>query len=313
MKYFLSLFRDYFKENYNSKLYGATLLWVAFLVTINFSFEVEDDFIDSFKNGYVRSILYFLYQATTYYVSCFFIYQFTKHKNFLTNKRFWIISLIGFLILGLSRGNYFAQDIVYAIDLELSAFNYTYKIVIRVLKITLVIAPLYILYYFGQRSTVNHFYGLRTKANLKPYFLLLLLMVPIIYIASLSPSFLSNYPRYQSTSYLPFALSYQVSSQLLIGIYEVLYGLGFVAVELFFRGFLIFGLTRFLGPQVVLPMAVTYCVLHFGKPLGEAISSFFGGYILGVIALKTENIYGGIFVHVGIAWLMELFAWWQCS
>jgi len=45
--------------------------------------------------------------------------------------------------------------------------------------------------------------------------------------------------------------------------------------------------------------------------LGEAISSFFGGFILGVHALEKRNIFGGIVIHVGIAYLMEIAAIWQ--
>jgi membrane protease YdiL (CAAX protease family) len=55
-------------------------------------------------------------------------------------------------------------------------------------------------------------------------------------------------------------------------------------------------------------MCVYYITIHFGKPLGETISSFFGGLLLGVIAYRTKSIYGGIIVHLGIAYLMELFA-----
>jgi hypothetical protein len=55
-------------------------------------------------------------------------------------------------------------------------------------------------------------------------------------------------------------------------------------------------------------MAAAYAVLHFGKPMGEAISSVFGGYILGIIALYGRNIWGGVFIHGGIAFLMEVLA-----
>ena len=49
-----------------------------------------------------------------------------------------------------------------------------------------------------------------------------------------------------------------------------------------------------------------YCTIHFGKPLGECISSFFGGLLLGIITFHTSAIWGGLIVHLGIAWLMEL-------
>ena len=88
----------------------------------------------------------------------------------------------------------------------------------------------------------------------------------------------------------------------------MLYGLDFLNTELFFRGALVFIFVRFLGPKAIYPIAVTYCVCHFGKPPVEAISSFFGGYILGVISFKSENIWGGVVLHAGIALLMEFFA-----
>jgi hypothetical protein len=56
-------------------------------------------------------------------------------------------------------------------------------------------------------------------------------------------------------------------------------------------------------------MALFYCTIHFGKPLGECISSYFGGLILGAITLQTRAIWGGLIVHLGIAWLMELFGY----
>ncbi len=41
-----------------------------------------------------------------------------------------------------------------------------------------------------------------------------------------------------------------------------------------------------------------YVALHYGKPAGETISSFFGGYILGVLAYQSKNIWGEAY------WLM---------
>ena len=82
----------------------------------------------------------------------------------------------------------------------------------------------------------------------------------------------------------------------------------FLSTELFFRGLLVIGLSKMLGKNVVLPMVAAYATLHFGKPMGETISSVFGGYILGIIALYSRNIWGGVFIHGGIAFLMEVFA-----
>ena len=88
--------------------------------------------------------------------------------------------------------------------------------------------------------------------------------------------------------------------------YEIAYGLDFITVEFLFRGFMVIGMVHLLGRKSVLAMAVVYCLLHFGKPAGEAVSSLAGGYVLGAIAFETRSIWGGIIVHVGIAYMMEI-------
>jgi membrane protease YdiL (CAAX protease family) len=89
-------------------------------------------------------------------------------------------------------------------------------------------------------------------------------------------------------------------------LYELSYGSDFFTIELFFRGFLILGFLKYAGKDAILPMACFYCAIHFGKPMAECISSYFGGIILGIVVYNTRSIAGGLLVHLGIAWLMEL-------
>ena len=84
------------------------------------------------------------------------------------------------------------------------------------------------------------------------------------------------------------------------------YGIDFLTVELFFRGFLVLAFVKYAGKNAILPMACFYCAIHFGKPMAECISSYFGGILLGIIAYNTRSIMGGLMVHVGIAWLREV-------
>jgi membrane protease YdiL (CAAX protease family) len=127
-------------------------------------------------------------------------------------------------------------------------------------------------------------------------------MVPLIAAAATLPDFLTVYPKFQQVLFLSQPQRngwYQL-------LYELAYGSDFVSIELFFRGFLILAFARWAGKDAILPMALFYCTIHFGKPLGECISSFFGGLILGVITFHTRSIWGGLMVHLGIAWMMEL-------
>jgi hypothetical protein len=142
--------------------------------------------------------------------------------------------------------------------------------------------------------------------NARPYFLLLLLLVPLIALASTQHDFLRVYPKFRNILFINGFAHPAWPWKLL---YELSYGLDFLSIELFFRGLLVIGLARYAGTDVVLPMAAFYCTIHFGKPLGECISSFFGGLVLGVLALRTRSILGGLMVHLGLAWMMEIGGW----
>lgn len=133
---------------------------------------------------------------------------------------------------------------------------------------------------------------------------MLLIMVPLIVLASTQGDFTRYYPKAAKL----FSEEFQPTLKR-VGIYELFYGLDFVYIEFFFRGFMVIAFARFLGPVSIPFAALLYCSIHFGKPLGETISSWFGGMLLGILALETRSIMGGIMVHMGIAWLMELGGW----
>jgi len=150
----------------------------------------------------------------------------------------------------------------------------------------------------------ENFYGLSAKKlNYTPYLAMLLIMLPLIGLASTQPDFLAVYPKMKEIVPLPAGAEPGWFYKLL---FQLSYGSDFFSVEIFFRGFLIVGFIKWVGKDAILPMACFYCTIHFGKPLGECISSYFGGLLLGIVAYNTRSIYGGLIVHLGIAWLMEL-------
>ena len=138
--------------------------------------------------------------------------------------------------------------------------------------------------------------------------ILFIIIAAIVFIASLMGSITEFYPIFQYTFYKSSSEYFGISQGLSIADFEISYAIDFIFIELFFRGFLILGLIKYLGKDAILPMIVFYTVIHFGKPIPETISSFFGGYILGVIAYSQKHIRIGIIFHLVLALGMELFA-----
>jgi len=165
------------------------------------------------------------------------------------------------------------------------------------------------MYYLFIEKQKESFYGLKFReVDLRPYFILLAGMAPIVILASFTKDFNTYYPRYPDTG-INQALN--IPHAVTIALFEACYGWDFLDTELFFRGALVLGMSSILGKGAIMPMVCFYVFIHFGKPAGEAVSSFFGGYALGILAYYTRNIWGGVCIHLGIAWMMEIAAFLQ--
>ena len=283
------------------------VIFLGVTIALNYYFDFEDGVIDAYYGQSIRAFYYFLLYAFAYYSAIFLYILFRKQGQLWTSSGFWIRSLFGLAILGFDKSfhyhNYFIQTYLPA-----ETWAYWIRLAKQLMGILTALLPLYVFYRLVDRQ-LESFYGLTLKNfDAKPYWLMLLVMVPLIVLASFNSGFLHTYPRYVATDVAAF---WQVPDWVPALAYELAYGWDFVSIELLFRGFMVLGMGVVLGRGAVLPMVVTYAFLHFGKPVGETISSIFGGYILGVIAYQSRSVFGGVLIHVGVAWLMELAAYVQ--
>lgn len=215
-----------------------------------------------------------------------------------------IFSQKKFLLLLLLAPAIFSWKMAYTVDLNFSSNRlkdeYWSAVFYWPFKVVVITAMLLLVHRMFDKGAP--FYGVTLNSfSAKPYLIMLAIMVPLIAAASTQKDFLHMYPRMQSIDYLQ-----QPGKGLQKILYQLSYGSDFFSIELFFRGFLVLAFARWAGKGAILPMAMFYCTIHFGKPLGECISSYFGGIILGIVSYHTRTILGGFMVHVGIAWLMEL-------
>jgi len=137
-----------------------------------------------------------------------------------------------------------------------------------------------------------------SKTALLTYASMLLVIAPFVLIASGTQAFLRTYPKCAGAA----------DGLVPLLIWECVYGLQFFMLEVFFRGFLIFGLARSIGSLAIFVMVVPYAMIHFSKPLAECVGSIFAGIALGTVALRTGSIWGGVLVHCLVGWSMDLLA-----
>jgi len=160
------------------------------------------------------------------------------------------------------------------------------------------IPALFIHFVFRERIQ-DHGFSLRGVGRYKwLYLAMLLVVIPFVVVASRSPGFIAKYPLYSEAGNSP--------AEFLI--WESAYGIYFIALEFFFRGFMLFTMARYMGAYAIFVMVIPYAMVHFGKPFAETIGSIIAGTALGTLALRTRSIFGGVLIHIAIAWSMDILA-----
>ena len=150
----------------------------------------------------------------------------------------------------------------------------------------------------GERLSSFGFSWTGLRGHERAYVLLFLATLPLVVLASTRPAFQETYPFYRlaGRSALDFLA------------WEAMYALQFVSLEFFFRGFLLHTLKRDLGAHAIFVATVPYCMIHFQKPLPEALGAVVAGIVLGTLSLRTGSVLGGAAVHVAVAVTMDVLA-----
>jgi membrane protease YdiL (CAAX protease family) len=162
-----------------------------------------------------------------------------------------------------------------------------------------VLIPFAIILFAFREPVAN--YGWRWRGTLRHapmYIGLYLLMIPLILWAASLSSFQQKYPFYKGAA----------AGGSTLGLYELFYGVQFLGVEFFFRGFLLFALFRRFGYNALLIMAIPYVMVHFNKPLPETLGALGAALILGALALRAGSCIPGVFLHWAVGITMDLLA-----
>ena len=277
---------------------------------MNYVFEIETNQYQNLRGSTYLILSFFALNMLVYILACLLQSMFTKNFEYLNNLNFWFTISFGFILLALDRSFYVPQEFCLKIGIVFCSFwslNAKY-----IFGLIIILLPFYVLYKMHSHKSMASFYGMDLHVSkMRSYFYVVPILVLIILIGSYSKGFQSYYPFFSRTGYEGPLKYMGFSLTELIAIFESLYLMNFIKVEFFFRGFLVIGMMHFLKKDVILPMVAVYVILHFGKPVEETITSAFGGFLIGIVAYYSKNIWGGIIWHISIAASMEIFAYYQ--
>lgn len=163
------------------------------------------------------------------------------------------------------------------------------------------IPALIIIYVLRERPKDFGFRLSGQRSQWLPYVIALAVMLPIVFLISMLGSFQAKYPLYE----------YATLGGWHFWGYHLFYGMQFLGLEAFFRGFMLFGLYPRLGNHAVAVMMIPYVMIHFGKPLPETLSAIVAGFLLGYLALKSKSFLWGWMLHWGVALTMDVVVIWR--
>jgi membrane protease YdiL (CAAX protease family) len=275
---------------------------LGLLIYLNYWHNLETNYVNGGRTKWNQFAGYYLLYFVPFAAAFFLQLIFFKDCAYYNNYWFWIILFVAPAIFSF-RINFDFHEIFITGKWKGDEQIFWLRSINWVVRVLVVLVLIFIIWFIKDKGT-QPFYGIKLLNAAKPYFIMLLIMVPLIALASTKKDFLVMYPKAKFIANLDIA-----HQKWRWVVYELCYGFDFISIEFFFRGFLILSLMQICGTHCIIPVACFYCTIHFGKPMGEAISSFWGGLLLGIVSYNTGSIWGGLIVHLGIAWFMEVGGW----
>jgi len=119
------------------------------------------------------------------------------------------------------------------------------------------------------------------REGLKWSALVILAAIPVLYVSTRTPAMTTYYSGVKGS----------------VGEVLLTTAVDLVGWEFLFRGFLLFGLMRVIGPSALVLQAVPFALMHLGKPEIETLSTIFGGTLFGWVAWRSRSFVYPFLIH----------------
>ncbi len=308
MRTIFEYWRQYVRDEWNARYAAVMAPFLLLLLALNYGLGLDDRLMALRSTGWLYFLLSVAYYGVPYYFAALAYAWAYGRFDLLGSRGFWVTSGLALATYAVYCGNVGTDWVSDIVPPDLRA--YALRCAANLLPALVGFGLLLLLWLTVGRREPGFFGLFGGTFHPTPYVGFLALGLPIVVAASFFPDFLATYPRYP---YSPAFLRHGIAPWQAFGLFQICYGADFVFTELFFRGLLVIGIARWIGQAAVMPMVAWYMVIHFGKPVGEAMASIVGGWALGVVAYRTRSVLGGVLFHLGVAWSMELSAMWQKS
>ncbi|MEO8166806.1 MAG: hypothetical protein ABI623_01075 [bacterium] len=240
----------YVREEWNTTLFTLVGVFLLLSFCINYYFDFEGSVVRRLQNPISQFVFYFFFYLLPFCVTIAIYAGTSRRSDFVRNPGFWRLTFFCFVLLAayITLHNVPAYAYVKAPQL----FNllpkdlrwYSVRYTSNLLPGLIVVFPIALYWYSTDRAD-SCLYGFSSSnIDLKTYGGIILMLLPVIVVASFGADFQAAYPRYK------FGLPADIMGAeraAFVGVFELCYGVDFVVVEFFFRGFIVMAFARYLG------------------------------------------------------------------
>jgi len=192
----LGYLKTYWKEEVKISYLLIIATFLGFCIFSEYYYKVTGNFVEPLK----RTLPYFYVNIIFYCIPLLFsiiLYIIFYHrKDLWRNKRMWFTVI--FIVVGYSFRVYFYKHLDWA--LSINDYKYDNFIAMSFNQITqaiLIFLLVFIFWWISGDIKKMNLYGFNIKNfDVRPYFLMLFIMLPIILAASTQIDFLNYYPTY---------------------------------------------------------------------------------------------------------------------
>ncbi len=136
------------------------------------------------------------------------------------------------------------------------------------------------------------------RMGIKIFVLFMIIMMPILWIATSFPGFIQKYPHTSAV----------LSNWTLFAIYNLCFILYMIGWEFIWRGYMLFGLKEKFGYYAILIQMIPFVILHNGKPVAETLGAIVAGIALGILAWRTNSFWYCAMTHASVMVAINLIA-----
>lgn len=293
--------RDFFRDDFTWPKYLYALLLIVGFDLLQIRCDVFATCVGAYSDSGLLWLLVPSYYVALYYLMLVPTTLMSGEGWRLRQWQVWVLPLVLIVLQGATQYGHYYHRWYSSLCATSEEHYFLGSLSPYLLRASIVLTGICLFRWLTQRRFA--LFGLpRNGRYLRVYAAAFLCVLPLVVVASHTSEFLSYYPCFK---FWEASGAFGLSDWQLVGAFDVCYTLDYLCTECFFRGALILGLVRWLGPRCVLPMVLVYVAVHAGKPSVEMCSAGVGGLLPGVLAYRTDHLWGGVFAHVAMALSVE--------